>query len=642
MEDTPKEIHVGTDAPVETGAGRRLRGAYIGALSLIALLTMAGFLRLHAGFSLQDQDASVVRLAIEQRELTNNLTEAALIILHRSSANAPGVVFRESDFEYVLSEWEQGQRLMLGAGLTNNASREGRDTILRLLNSSLQPQKNIGESARSLIPEHVASVDGEPGGTGRAVNRILNESAIYIPVLNQIVEHYQKSSQAKVSDLRREMSIFTMLIMIVLILEALLVFEPARKRLVAQSQKLHSSKLAAEDAVRAKSAFLANMSHEIRTPMNAIMGFTDALLEEERTDAQREEDIRIIRRNGRHLITIINSILDMSKLDSGQVKVEAISMSLTEVVDDVARLMRMDAERKGLAFETHFEFPIPQVIVSDPTRIRQILINLISNAIKFTDKGCVSLRVLCESDESSTIVQLSVEDSGMGMDAEQIDSMFKPFTQADSSITRRFGGTGLGLSITKRFVELLGGEISVESEINRGTTIRVMLPVEEVELAPEIYSATEEDEHRDLIDDGVIEKSFRVRILIVEDGADNARLVSHYLEKAGAHATIASNGLEALDMIASAQVPFHLVLMDMQMPVMDGYTATRQLRKDGYWQPIIALTAHSLESDREACLMAGCDDYLTKPVNRRKLIRTCAEHIRGLRQMQDAAADSAA
>jgi len=371
------------------------------------------------------------------------------------------------------------------------------------------------------------------------------------------------------------------------------------------------------------------MSHEIRTPMNTILGFAETLLEDDKTDTEREQDLQVIRRNGQHLISIINSILDMSKLDSGEMSVESIPMSLTEVVDDVARLMRFEAVRKDVQFYQQYEYPIPEAIMSDPMRIRQILLNLISNAVKFTAEGSVTLQVACDNNGETPVVKMRITDTGIGMTPEQIDKVFQPFTQADASITRQFGGTGLGLSIVKRLVEMMDGTIEVRSVPGGGTTFDISIRIECEEAAPEVYGSFEDFAAERGPDESFWKKKGgSVRILVVEDGPDNIRLITHHLKKAGAEFVVAKNGLEAIEVVANAAVPFDVILMDMQMPMMDGYTATGKLREDGYWRPIIAVTAHAMSGDREECLAAGCDDYLTKPIDRKKLIETCMRHVK--------------
>ncbi len=413
-------------------------------------------------------------------------------------------------------------------------------------------------------------------------------------------------------------------------------------------EELRYANREAEAASLAKSEFLANMSHEIRTPMTAILGFADVLLEHGSIgDAppERIEAARTIKRNGQYLVGIINDILDLSKIEAGKMTVESIECSPCQIVAETMSLARVPAEAKDLPVRVEYAGAIPETIHTDPTRLRQILINLIGNAIKFTEVGSVQLIVQFAEDGDQPVLRFDVADTGLGMSEEQAARLFQPFTQADASTTRKFGGTGLGLTISKRFAEMLGGDIAVvETAEGVGTRIRATVAtgtVEGVAMIEDPASATviaPQDDNASPI--AARPGLCGCRILLAEDGPDNQRLISHVLKKAGADVTIAENGKLATEAARSARdqdtnaTGFDVILMDMQMPVMDGYAAAGLLRREGYHGPIIALTAHAMEGDREKCLEAGCDDYASKPIDRKKLIET----IRG--QLQSAAAST--
>ncbi len=411
--------------------------------------------------------------------------------------------------------------------------------------------------------------------------------------------------------------------------------EDAADKIREQSFALQLEKERADAANRAKSEFLANMSHEIRTPMTAILGYAD-LLRDRLTDSADHEAIDTIRRNGDHLLAIINDILDLSKIESGRLEVECIPCSPSQLVADVLALVRPRADEKGLTLAVTFDGPIPAIIHSDPFRLRQILINLIGNAIKFTDGGRVVVNVglakaQLKDPSLTTQLHFAVTDTGIGITPDQLERLFEPFTQADASMTRRYGGTGLGLAICKRLCDMLAGELSAESTIGQGSTFRLAIPVANaashsllempaVSIAtlagPESASATPNIE-------------LRCRLLLAEDGPDNRRLLAFILERAGANVTLAENGQIAMELALAAEAdqrPFDLVLMDMQMPVLDGYGATELLRSLGFSRPIIALTAHAMTGDREKCLKAGCSDYATKPIDRPRLLAQIASH----------------
>lgn len=395
----------------------------------------------------------------------------------------------------------------------------------------------------------------------------------------------------------------------------------------------------AEAANQSKSAFLANMSHEIRTPMTAILGYTELLELEAKTHQMPElflDSLDTIKRNGGHLMELINDILDLSKIEAGKLDIESITCSPQKIVEEVMELVQVRAEAKGLKLEASYKFPLPVKINSDPTRIRQILINLIGNAIKFTEVGTIRLETeLLESAGEEPRIQFSVIDQGIGMTESQLSNLFRPFTQADSSTTRKYGGTGLGLTICKRLAEMLGGDIFVTSEHNKGSKFSAAIrtgSLEGVELIQELQQLNEqkkqEQEETQCAFPRFNESTLQGRkILLAEDGPDNQKLIAFILKKAGAEVTVAENGEIARQKAVEAMetgIHYDVILMDMQMPILDGYEATRKIREHGYPGPIISLTANAMEGDREKCIDAGCNDHLTKPIERNNLIGTVA------------------
>ncbi len=409
---------------------------------------------------------------------------------------------------------------------------------------------------------------------------------------------------------------------------------------------LSRAKEAAEAANRAKSEFLANMSHEIRSPMTAILGFTDILLE----NAENKEAIKAaetIGRNGEHLLEIINGILDLSRIEAGKMQLERIPVSPAELLADVVSLMRVRADGKGLQLTTEYGGPIPEFVQSDPTRLRQILVNLIGNAVKFTEVGGVHVVVrLLYANTDHPKLLFRVVDTGIGMSPEQAARIFQPFAQADGSMTRRFGGSGLGLTISKRLAEMLGGDIHVHSEPGKGSSFSFTIataPLGGVRLVDGPTDPNRADRPaQDPAPDAVVRLDCRV--LLAEDGPDNQRLISFILRKAGAHVAVAENGQIAVDTASAAQTqqePFDVILMDMQMPVMDGYQATTTLRQHEYGGPIIALTAHAMKDDRQRCLDAGCNDYMTKPIDRDRLLHLVATYANSDRPLQDSLREDA-
>ena len=391
-----------------------------------------------------------------------------------------------------------------------------------------------------------------------------------------------------------------------------------RKQFVAQ---LEQARFVAESATRARTQFLANMSHEIRTPMTSILGYAELLSDPKLTTHEQSRCIETIRSNADHLLSLINDILDLSRIEAGQMTIEKTRCCPAQIVNEVVALMRGRAAARELDLSVNFDSPVPEFIHSDPVRLRQILINLIGNAVKFTYEGGV--RIHARFDTQNTAgprIVFRVIDTGIGISPSQQTRLFRPFTQADNSTTRCFGGSGLGLSISKRLVELLGGTVSLSSAEGLGSTFEFDVQTGATDGAmiasPDSIKSVPEPAQPRLAD------PVSANVLLAEDGEDNRRLFMHHLTRAGVQVSCVENGQKAVHAALAPDASFDLILMDMQMPVMDGYSATDELRNNGYTGRIVALTAHAMSGDRERCLEAGCDDYLTKPVDAEKLIET--------------------
>lgn len=379
----------------------------------------------------------------------------------------------------------------------------------------------------------------------------------------------------------------------------------------ASNKALQQAMESAAAASAAKSIFVANMSHEIRTPLTAVIGFSEDLLDFDRTMEERIVAAHTIQRAGKHLLHVINGILDLSKIEAERLDLEHMAVPFAPLIDEVAALARLQASGKGLGFHVEHIFPIPRTIHTDPLRVRQILLNLIGNATKFTDKGSVTVSVRYAADDGNVII--SVSDTGIGISDAQIDRLFQPFGQADASISRRFGGTGLGLVLSKKLAELLGGTLTAQSTPGKGSCFSLTLPTGAVDT---LLLETPEAETRRLAATHLDKPAVPVtgEILLAEDNADNQRLIGRHVQRLGATLHVVDNGQLAVEAALARQPP--LVLMDMQMPVMDGLSAVRALRAQGYCGPIVALTANATRDDMQACLDAGCDAFLTKPIER--------------------------
>jgi signal transduction histidine kinase/DNA-binding NarL/FixJ family response regulator len=392
-----------------------------------------------------------------------------------------------------------------------------------------------------------------------------------------------------------------------------------------QERELVRIKEVAEAASRSKTAFLANMSHEIRTPMTSILGYSELLLDPTRSLSDRQDSLHVIRRNAKHLLELINNILDVSKIEADRMTLESLPVDLPRLAADVVSMIRPRAIDKDLAVRLDFDGPCPRAIVGDPLRLKQVLMNLVGNAVKFTVRGQVTLRVRSELRPGGSRIFFDVQDTGVGLTPEQIARLFQPFVQADDSATRRFGGTGLGLTISRRLARLMGGDITVSSQPGMGSTFHAEIEGGPVNPGEMLVGLTEGVIELSVAEQNCEDIRLQGRVLLAEDGPDNQALISLLLRQAGAEVIVAENGRIAVTKARAEK--FDLVLMDMQMPELDGYGATSEMRRRGMTMPIVALTAHALAGDRAKCINAGCTDYLTKPVDRMELLRTLDKYL---------------
>lgn len=404
-------------------------------------------------------------------------------------------------------------------------------------------------------------------------------------------------------------------------------FWDVTERLHAESL-LKEAKQAADLANRAKSEFIANMSHEIRTPLSAILGFVEMMEDPSQTELDRYRSIGRIRRNVRNLTALIDDILDISKVEAGKLQIEKLSFGLLQELGDIYSLMRQQAEAKNLYFRFNFNGQIPSTVITDPTRLRQILINIVGNAIKFTKQGGVSVTVKANSIPKGTIdrvtlLEFIVSDTGCGISKAQSTTLFQPFVQADSSTTRKYGGTGLGLVLSRRLALALGGDVVlVDSVVGEGSTFKVSLGGGRLPGVVWEENLTEAHLIQQVPTHFVPRRKqlSRMEVLLAEDGPDNQELISHFLGDSGASVEIAQNGVQAVRLAMDKR--YDVILMDIQMPVLDGYEATRQLREKGYTGPIVALSARAMIEEKQKCFQVGCDGFISKPVSRDHLIQT--------------------
>ena len=397
--------------------------------------------------------------------------------------------------------------------------------------------------------------------------------------------------------------------------------ELLEERIRQRTQDLEQAMHGALAASQAKSEFLANISHELRTPMNGLLGMLDLVLDSPVGGEQREQ-VEIAQRCAYSLLDLLNDILDLSKIEAGRMILEKVPFDIRSVAEDCVRAQGAKASQKGVELRFDYEGDVMNV-TGDPLRLRQIVANLLSNAIKFTEKGWVKVRQSVSAGADGKIgMVLEVSDTGAGIPADKVPLIFEKFTQADSSISRKYGGTGLGLAITKRLVELQGGQIRVESRVGRGSTFTVEIPFEMAPAAAPMVEARDERL-------APAPARRHARLLLVEDNAVNQRVVLAMLRKKDYKIDVANNGQEALEKLEGATEPYSLVLMDVQMPVLDGLETTRAIRRNSQWDylPIIAMTAHAMIGDRERCLQAGMNAYVSKPVQQAGLIAVIEQYL---------------
>ncbi|MBC7467214.1 MAG: response regulator [Bdellovibrio sp.] len=387
---------------------------------------------------------------------------------------------------------------------------------------------------------------------------------------------------------------------------------------------LEISKKEATDANQAKSNFLANMSHEIRTPLAAILGYSELLVEPNITDIERQYYIDSVRRNGNLMVSLVDNILDLSKVESGKFEVESVEVSIKEMISEIISELEPAAASKKLRLMINYDSFRSDLIVTDVIRLKQILMNIVGNAIKFTLNGTIHLKVGTEplvANENKMHLNIEVTDSGIGISDEQAKTLFRPFTQADNSITRKFGGTGLGLVLSKKLAQAMGGDLILKrSEPSKGSTFKITTVVGR----PSHDQVTKFNTMKDVTPDKFHSLPlYKLKILIVDDSQDNQFLISHLLKMYGADVETADDGVMAIE--KATRENYEIVLMDIQMPKLGGLEATTELRRQRYFKPIVALTANALKGDRERCFSAGCDGYLTKPIQRNELIQTICD-----------------
>ncbi len=410
----------------------------------------------------------------------------------------------------------------------------------------------------------------------------------------------------------------------------LLVFSPMFKTILIQQESLVDAVYRAEAASRSKTEFLANVSHEIRTPMTAILGYAEVLEAQQETKPEVRQAFQVIKTNANHLMRLIDDILDVSKIEAGGVEVSSEKVDLEQVIREVHSLLYVKAEQKGIYLRFSAQGLVPKFFKSDPVRLKQILFNVIGNAIKFTDKGGVRVLITYRADDelSSGVLQFLIKDTGCGIPADQIKRLFRPFTQVDTTSRRHHGGTGLGLVLSKRLAVMLGGDVSIiESGVDSGTTFAITIDPGEVGPLESMASLAVLQAPKSAHTKDALVNNFlsNAKILVVDDAVENCNLFKIYLEKARAEVDVAYNGNEALE--RTLEKDYDIIFLDLQMPGKDGFEVLKELRSRSFKKPIIALTAHAMPEERQKTLSYGFDEHVSKPVSADKLVSTALRFL---------------
>lgn len=444
-----------------------------------------------------------------------------------------------------------------------------------------------------------------------------------ISIFNYISKKALQEQTRSLEKLQRSGFLFAILFFAQVLLMWFLIFKPIYSKMLEQNDKLLKTMLESKSASRSKTDFLANISHEIRTPMTAILGYAELLKRDEGSRSEQSKSIDIINENAEHLLSLVDEILDISKIEAGKFECDLEVLNLVEFIEEVYNLVKVKAEEKSIKLNLENSSAIPEFVDADPKRLKQILINLIGNAIKFTEKGKVTINVSYIKETNKLVVK--VIDTGIGISRENMANLFKPFSQGDTSVSREHGGTGLGLVLSRGLAIAMNGDIKIlESRVGVGTTFALTLDAGNAATRKLIYNFEKKitpKENEFIFKDRLKEKN----ILVVDDAKENARLFCIYLSSAGANVTVANGGEEALNKYNENS--FDMILLDLQMPGMDGFQTIKALRNLGYERPIIALTAHAMKEEKERTAKAGFDDHITKPVTSEFLINSVVSNL---------------
>jgi len=601
----------------------------LGFAAVLGLTFCLGILGLYQLHSSKSSMVEIVELGNEKISLAIKMRDAIrLRALTVQSMLATDDYFRRDEallqyYEYS-GEYRKAQEALFRMEMT--AAEQQIHETLRQLTRIAQPINRLAAEMllQDPLPKEFYDVLEDAVITQRQLLQLLDQFV-------ELQKNYGKARVAAAQD-KFQSTIFLMITVVVLLLMVGSVIAKRVTHLVtsknseleAKNIELEAAWFEAANATHAKSKFLANMSHEIRTPLTSIIGFAETLAEPNQNQEDLQHAAESIKQSGRHLSQIINDVLDISKIEAGQVEMEMIPASPTVIVSEVANMMEEKIKRKGLKFRSNFYFPLPKTITTDPTRLRQILLNLLSNAEKFTSKGIICINTYYLPDER--IMKFEISDTGIGMTPEGAAKVFEPFSQAEKSTSRKFGGTGLGLSISKQLAEKLGGDITCNSKRGEGSTFTATISIGDVTNPELIYEMGEVNSQLQSKYVRPARKIYSAQVLLAEDTPENQKLISLHLHRSGISVSVVDNGQEAVDVAMNHS--FDLILMDMQMPLLTGVGATQQLRQSGYSGPIVMLTANTSQEDREICIDAGANDFLSKPIDFNQFFGVLEKYLR--------------
>ena len=579
-------------------------------LSIIFLVVSAQFL---IQFSLQNQekDATIINIAGKQRMLSQNIAKTALI-LNQPQSEAFGDTIRKTKLEQLLKEWERAHLGLQNGNTTLSLPGDNSPEVTRLFYQIEEHYLAIYEAGSKLLQpqnrEHKQSL----------IQSILFHEPNFLFGMNAIVKQYEIEANQKLARLRFIEALLALLTLVILFLEVLWIFRPAFLRIRSQRDQMRSlnadlqiAQNEAREAAKAKENFFSVVTHELRTPLNAIVGVS-GFMKEGSLPEEQHENIEVLQSSSKHLLALINDILDLSKIEAGGLQLESIPFDLHKEVNELKQVFRLKSKQKGIYLRFYIAKDVPRYIKGDPIRLKQILTNLINNGIKFTSEGGITVNVNVEQKSGDSIdLEFTVADTGIGIPEDKQEAIFKAFSQAESSTTRKFGGTGLGLAITRELIQKHGGEIRVESREGEGS--RFLFSLSYPIVPPEAY--TEKLGIHSMKDINP-ERLEGLRILIAEDDTMNQFVIRKLMKRWGINFQIANNGKEAIEYLMNEE-PYDLLLMDFDMPEMNGSEAAIKIRsiQDPYFQqlPIIAITASAMEVVRKTLDETGMDDFIPKP-----------------------------